>query len=259
MYKYPVCIIFPAMLGLIAACNDPRSERPADKLWNPPAAGFQLEQSDTRAIRLADSVMWALGGRQAWDRTCCFSWNFFGRRRLWWDKHRQQARIEWFSDSLIVVVHLADTTGQAWWKGRAVRDPDSLRLFLSKGISAWINDSYWLFMPYKLKDSGVTLKYVGRDSTMNGTLAEVVQLTFSGVGETPHNKYHVYIDPDSYLVVQWDFYLDAADTIPRFRTPWNGWKRYGQIKLSGDRGQRQITDIEVHPSFPPELFGQLTY
>lgn len=203
--------------------------------------------------------MAALGGRVAWDRSCCFGWNFFGKRRLWWDKHRQWARIEWLSDSLIVVVHLPDTTGRVWYKGRAVRHPDSLGVFLAKGVSAWINDSYWLFMPFKLKDSGVALKYVGCDTTISGTRAEVIQLTFSGVGETPQNKYHVYIDPETHLVVQWDFYSDATDTIPRFRVPWRGWKRYGDVMLSGDRGQRQITDIVVHSAFPPELFRELIY
>ncbi len=243
---------------LLAGCEAPKEGHVAETEVNPPAPGFNLEESDPEAIALADSVMAALGGRKAWDQACCFSWNFFGRRHLYWDKHAQMARIEWLEDSIVVAVHLPDTTGKVWIRGRALTDPDSLRHFLERGVSAWINDSYWLFMPYKLKDSGVTLKYLGRDTTLDGRQAEVIQLTFNGVGETPQNKYHVYIDPKTHLVVQWDFYRNYTDTEPLFRTPWADWSRYGAIMLSGDRGQRKLTDIEVYDHFPPELFERLS-
>ena len=44
-------------------------------------------------------------------------------------------------------------------------------------------------MPYKLKDSGVTLKYKGQDTLETGHPAEKLQLTFEEVGKTPENKY----------------------------------------------------------------------
>lgn len=243
---------------ICVSCDSPRTSHQPEQEANPPAPGFNLEESDPEAIALADSVMMALGGRKNWDEACCFSWNFFGRRHLWWDKHAQMARVEWIADSIVVAVHLPDTTGKVWIKGRPVTEPDSLRQFLARGVSAWINDSYWLFMPYKLKDSGVRLKYLGRDTTLDGRLAEVIHLTFNGVGETPENKYHVYIDPDSHLVVQWDFFRNFTDTEPLFRTPWADWRRYGKLMLSGDRGQRRLTGIAVYDHFPPELFERLS-
>ncbi len=253
-----VVLAFGSLAILWVGCTSPAGSSQGGEEINPPAPGFHIEESDPQAIALADSVMMALGGRKAWDEACCFSWNFFGRRHLWWDKHAQKARVEWIADSIVVAVHLPDTTGKAWIKGRAITDSDSLRHFLAQGVSAWINDSYWLFMPYKLKDSGVTLKYLGRDTTLEGRLAEVIQLTFEGVGETPQNKYRVYIDPDTHLVVQWDFFRNYTDAEPLFRTPWSDWRRYGRLMLSGDRGQRRITDIAVYDHFPPELFERLS-
>jgi hypothetical protein len=121
----------------------------------------------------------------------------------------------------------------------------------------WINDSYWLVMPFKLKDSGVTLKYMGQDTTLAGEMAEVLQLTFKEVGNTPNNKYHVYVNPETYLVTQWDFFTTASDESPRFSSPWTGYQQHGSIMLSGGRGQRSIGDIAVLESVPAGAFTSL--
>ena len=99
-------------------------------------------------------------------------------------------------------------------------------------------DSYWVFMPFKLKDSGVTLKYSGKSETADGKPADVLELTFKDVGRTPENKYHVYVDEDSRLVTQWDYYENASDPEPRFQMPWQNWQKQGGIMLSADRGER---------------------
>ena len=52
------------------------------------------------------------------------------------------------------------------------------------GKGQWINDTYWLVMPFKLKDSGVTLKYVGDGKTQAGDDADVLAMTFKNVGVT---------------------------------------------------------------------------
>jgi len=100
-------------------------------------------------------------------------------------------------------------------------------------------------MPYKLKDSGVTLKYLGEGKTQDGSPADKLELTFNSVGVTPQNKYVVYVGTLNKLVLQWDFYTKATDEEPRFSTPWKGWKDYGGIMLCGERGQYELTDILV--------------
>lgn len=238
------------------ACDSAQSDENTDNTnSNPPAEGFNAEGSDPKAIALADSVMAAMGGRQAWDNTRYLSWNFFGARSLLWDKKEGNVRIEIPGDSTIFLVNIFDKTGRARIGGEEITEPDSLQTLMERAEAIWINDSYWLVMPFKLKDSGVTLKYLGRDSTQEGTLAEVVELTFEGVGNTPQNKYHVYIDPDSKLVTQWDYFTNFEDEEPRFSTPWSNYQQYGNILLSGDRGQRQITEIEVLEEVPEEKFS----
>ena len=218
---------------------------------NPPADGFNVASSDARAIELADSVMAAMGGRKAWDATRYLSWNFFGMRTHLWDKWTGDLRYEQ-GDSL-VLMNINSREGRAF-KGGAELEGEELAKALEGGYRAWVNDSYWLLMPYKLKDSGVTLRYVGEQAMDDGRAADVLQLTFEDVGVTPENKYHVFVAKDSGLVEQWAFFRSASDEAPGFKTPWAKWTRHGNVLLSGDRGQRQLSDITVYENIDRSAF-----
>lgn len=237
----------------LAACDQFSGEE------NPPADGFNAEASDERAIALADSVMRAMGGRDAWDDTRYLEWNFFGNRKLLWDKEKGHVRIEVPNDFSIYLIDLENNKGRIMRNGEEVTHPDSVAKYVKKGKEIWINDSYWLFMPFKLKDSGVTLTYAGKDQMQDGSPAEVVQLEFQEVGVTPENKYRVYIDPQDHLVKQWAFFRQASSESPDFITPWAGYQQYGQILLGGDRGERAITDIAVYEEVPVDAFSDFEY
>jgi len=258
----PAVLLAVLVLASWGCSREPSGSPPAPAAGapeaNPAAAGFDEAGSDPRAIELADATMAAMGGRNAWDMTRHVAWNFFGYRFLVWDKWTGNARIEMpgkdGSGPVVVGLNIGSRLGRAWVDGVQVKDPDELARLLEQGYEAWVNDSYWLFMPYKLKDTGVTLRYVGQADMADGRPADVLELTFRSVGVTPENKYRVYVARESGLVEQWDFYAQAADPEPRFQTPWHDWKRYGEILLSGDRGQRQITEISVHPRLPLSVY-----
>jgi pyrroloquinoline quinone biosynthesis protein B len=238
------------------------------------AAGFHVAEqgqrfllatqpSDPRAVEIADQVMERLGGQQAWDQTRYITWSFVGRRRHLWDKHAGRLRLERRGPSsgkdYVIQLDLDTGDGRAWREGEAVLDPGELSNMLKAARSSWINDAYWLVMPYKLKDPGVTLRDLGEGGTTDGRAADVLELTFAGVGDTPQNKYHVWVTRDSGLVEQWAFFSTAADTEPAFVCPWSGWTRLGRIMLSGDRGEVQgrrfeLTDIGVFDELPDALF-----
>ena len=140
-------------------------------------------------------------------------------------------------------------------EGEEMTHPDSLAKYVERGKNIWINDSYWLVMPYKLKDSGVTLKHLGKETTIAGQSADKLQLTFQNVGVTPNNMYWVYVDDQSRLVTQWDFFTNATDEDARFSTPWNEYQKFGEILLSGNRGgERKLTDIAVYQTLPDSVF-----
>ncbi len=237
--------------------------QPGATRGNAPAPGFDFEGSDSEAIRVADAVMRKMGGREAWERLRYLTWNFFGARRHVWDKHTGDVRIEGTTretgEAYVVLMNLRTRHGRVWKEGRQVSGAE-LAGMLEGGEAAWINDSYWLVMPYKLKDSGVTLKYVGEGETEKGRAAEILELTFDRVGRTPQNKYHVYVGRETGLVEQWDFYRDKTDEKPAFKVPWRDWKRYGRIMISGDRGEMngkaaRLTDIAVFDELPASIFN----
>ena len=215
---------------------------------NPPAEGFNTS-SDSKAIALADSVMLAMGGRKAWDETNYIKWNFFDVRKHIWNKETGDLRIIGIQDSFDIIMNINTLEGIVNWKGINMNQPDSLAKYLQKAKEMWINDGYWLFLPFKLKDSGVTLKYMGKDKSQNGTISEAIELSFSEVGVTPNNKYIVHIDPSNYHIVQWDFYPQYEDKEPRFSTPWENYSRHGAILLSSSRGEDYtISEIAVGDS-----------
>jgi hypothetical protein len=226
----------------------------AQKSSNPAAQGFNATASDPKAIALADEAMKAMGGRKNWDNTHFITWNFFGNRRLVWDKWTGDVRVDNLKNDQTVLLNINTDKGRVMKDGQEITQPDSVAKYVKQGKSAWINDSYWLVMPYKLKDSGVTLKYLGPDKTEEGNSAEKVQMTFDGVGDTPQNRYYVWFDSNSHLVTQWAYYAKADNEKANFTLPWKTYKPYGKIMLSGDRGQRQLTDIQVFDKLPKSVF-----
>lgn len=221
---------------------------------NPASPDFDADGSDPKAIAVADQVMQAMGGRKAWDKTHIIAWNFFGFRKLVWDKWTGDVRVDNLRDDQTVLLNINTDKGRVFRKGAEVTNPDSVANYVKAGKGAWINDSYWLVMPFKLKDSGVTLKYIGDDKTQDGKPAEVIQMTFKNVGNTPDNKYKIWVDKDSHLVTQWAHYPKATDEQPRFTLPWADYKKHGDILLSGERGERDLTDIQVFKKLPKEVF-----
>jgi hypothetical protein len=226
---------------------------------NTPAAGFNTEGSDPKAIAIADSVMKASGGRYAWDQTRYIRWTFFNNRTLMWDKKMNRVRIDYMKQDMKVLLNMNDMTGQVWKDGVTMTNPDSIKKYLTRGKEAWINDSYWLVMPFKLKDSGVTLKYLGKRNNALGSECDVLELTFNAVGVTPENKYNVYVNPSSKLVVQWDYFKKYSDEKPGFSTPWADYRGLGNIMLALNRGEgRSMLPMGVYKSMPDSVFTKFS-
>lgn len=249
-------IVFFLVALFFGSCNPARP-----KFYpNPAAPGFNAAGSDPKAIQLADEVMQAQGGRGAWDALRYLSWDFFGRRTLLWDKFTGNVRIDWKQPKQTVVVNIQTGAGKVWLNEVEQQNPDTLQKYLQIGKNVWINDSYWLVMPFKLKDTGVTLKYLGTSNTEAGATAEVLELTFAGVGVTPDNKYQVWIDQQSKLVTQWAFFERYDDSKPRFTTPWENYQTMSPIplQLSSERGGgRSLSPIATPTSVPKGIFEQL--
>ena len=135
-------------------------------------------------------------------------------------------------------------------------EPDSLKKLLINGKSMWINDAYWLVMPFKLKDSGVTLKMLEPATTEDGRPADVLELTFTNVGDTPNNKYWALVDKETKLISQWSFFSSSDDPEPRFTMPWTDYEKQGNLMLSGNRGRMKLTEIAAPATLDAKLFTE---
>jgi hypothetical protein len=240
------------------SCTQTNDTRQQDV--NPPSAGFNIEDSDQKAIAIADSVMEAMGGRKAWDELRYVSWNFFGARDLIWDKQTGRVRIDFPARNEVYLINVKDESGNVYVGDSLVAPADSLKVKVDQGKSIWINDSYWLFMPFKLKDSGVTLKYAREDTLPGGHPAHVLQLTFANVGVTPENKYEVYVDKEDYLVKQWCYFQKAGQDSASAVWPWDNYAKYDGLMLSADRSDdRGPKNVKVYDELPEGVFNDPTY
>jgi hypothetical protein len=233
---------------LFVACSSPQVHEE-----NPASPEFDVKGSDPRAIQIADEVMRAAGGRQAWDETRCVQWTFAGKRTHLWDKLTGDLRVD--DGPRTVLMNVQSRQGRLFEGGSEVlREPDRKEKQLERAYEQWINDSYWLFLPFKLKDSGVTLGYIGERKLPDGRAADVLRLTFHGVGVTPDNKYEVWVAKDTHWVEQWSYFKDANDPSPTMTTPWTDWKPYGRLVLATGRGKGPaISNIAVFDAPPKRI------
>lgn len=243
-----VCLIF-LTLGACAPKDSQSSGVEDDN------AGFDITNSDPAAIELVDSIMEAMGGLDNWKKTRFISWNFFGNRDLVWDKTTGRVRIDSRKDTITYLININTLQGRVSVRGQEITEADSLQKMLKKGRSIWINDSYWLVMPFKLKDPGVRIKYLGEETLSNGMQCNVLELTFDNVGDTPQNKYRLYVDMADNLVKQWAYFSQANQDSSNFVRPWDNYVQHGSILLSADRsdggGPR---NVKVDQELPDKIF-----
>lgn len=210
---------------------------------------------DKKAAELITKMMDKMGGAKKWEELQYVSWTFFGARHLVWDKKNNRVRIESPRDSSVYLVNLDESTGRYAYNGTEQLEKEALSAKMKAGKSIWINDMYWLFMPFKLYDEGVSVKYMRIDTTLAGTTADVLELSFENVGDTPENKYEIYIDQKDKLIKQWDFFADAKQDKANKQWPWDNYSDFNGLLLSSDRSDNGgPSNVKVYDKLDDKVF-----
>jgi hypothetical protein len=252
-----IAILLISTLGLTAMqCQ----QRTAPAQENASASGQVASAADPKAGEVISRVMQQMGGKKAWDQVRYVAWSFAGSYQIW-DKHANTYRYE--KDSIVAVTNLDTQEGKAYIHGKEVTGTEAGKKILERMYPAWANNSYWLIMPFKLADPGVTVRHVGEGQTEAGEPADFLELTFKEVGVTPQNKYVIAVDKERGLVTQWAFYRNASDPSPTFTRPWYDYRSYGPVLLSTGRHPNpeeaiNIRHLAVTNSLPAALFNSPT-
>jgi len=211
----------------------------------PVVAGWAASEktSDPKAEALAHRVMEALGGAEAWNKIRYLRFDFavdrggktIVRRSHTWDKWTGRYRLEATTregEPYVVLMDIDTREGRAWLKGEELGG-DEVGKYLEQGYGVWVNDTYWLLMPYKMRDPGVVLALDGVEKEGDEAW-DKVRLSFDNVGLTPKDKYWAYVNRKTGLVDRWDYVLKGEDKAPTTFT-WGNWRKYGNVMLADDR------------------------
>lgn len=224
------------------------------------SSSFSLcaQTKDKKATAIVQEMLVAMGGEKNYNAVHFIQWDFVNRK-LSWDKWTGDVRIENPSANQVILVNINTLKGKVFENGMVVTDENKVNALLEKGKNWWINDAYWLVMPWKLQDPGVTLSYVKTETLPNGIVADVLQLTFDRVGVTPDNKYWLYVGQEDHLIQQWAYYQNFNDAEPKFLKPWNNYQKVGDILLSYDRPNENVgpKNVVVKSSFDSVIFSSL--
>jgi hypothetical protein len=220
---------------------------------------YQEEHDAAFCVKRVTDV---LGTQERWNavRYICFDFAVerggveVSRHRHLWDKWTGRYRVEGKNRQgqkyQMAFDNVNRKKGRVRIEGREITS-DSLSKFLDYGYARFINDTYWLAMPWKLNDPGVRLDH----STKSGRC--IIKMTFDRVGLTPGDTYWVVADSAGGQLFGWKFKLEDGE---EGDFDWTGWKSVGGLRLSEVKTSRdrqtviRTEHIQIFDSLSDELF-----
>ncbi|MEX2528640.1 MAG: hypothetical protein WEA09_13490 [Gemmatimonadota bacterium] len=206
---------------------------------------------DPDVARLYARMMDAIAPNGGWERARYLEFDRGGAgdappRRHRWDRWEGNARWEAVSDAgtVVALFNANDPqSGRVWLEGEELAGDERERL-LTSAYRSHINDGYWLLMPFKWGDPGVSSRYLGQREAL-GRSWDVVELAFDeGVGLTPRNMYHAFLSQETGRMEYWHHFSNPdADPSP---SEWTDWRQVGPLVLAENRR----VDGEIRSRFP---------
>ncbi len=167
---------------------------------------------------IAQTMMQAMGGQDAWNRAHFVRYDFkvtaggkvVADRAHLWDKQTGRYRIEDKTKEgqpRVTLFNIGTQQGAVYVAGKKLEGEPAAQA-MKQGYGTFINDMYWLSMPWKWLDQGVHLKYLGEKKPG----FDVVELTFGKVGLTPGDRYDAFVNKKSHLMEHWEYTLQSGKT-----------------------------------------------
>jgi hypothetical protein len=152
-----------------------------------------------------------------------------------WDRWDGRYRLEGVNREGHAVLALFNVqkpgTGREWLDGRELTG-EELTKALERAYGRFINDTYWLLMPAKMLDPGVSLASEG-EAERDGRKYDVVRLTFcDSCGLTPKDTYWAFVSKESGLMERWEMVLTGQEAKDRSAYTWTDWQTVGGVRLA---------------------------
>jgi hypothetical protein len=208
----------------------------------PAAATHPMGEADPMSAAIVKEMTDAMGGQATWDNIPYFRFDFVvvkdakevARFQHWWDKKHMRARVQGPDDKGRTVTAIFDLTtkkGKSFTEGIIDTDSTNIANIVQMGYERWVNDTYWILMPFKLRDAGVHLKHVRTERRENHDY-DVIELSFDkGIGLTSGDHYWIYVNRDTHLIDRWQMLLQDQKPPPSAAS-WEGWTQVGPVRLA---------------------------
>ena len=199
------------------------------------------EETATNTLPPAAVELWKACGGDNWSKVKEIDFNFVVEGD---GKQLFSAQHKW---------NVAAGSDNVKWKDKEGKDHDATANLASPAkegdektaYARWVNDSYWLLAPLKIRDKGVKVE-AGGPKDMGGTSMETINLSFDSVGLTPTDRYVMYLDPRTKLPKAWD-YIPADGK--GMQATWEKFQNFGGLMLATEHNFNgktiRLTDIKV--------------
>lgn len=149
--------------------------------------------------------------------------------------------------------NVAAGTDEVKWKDKQGKDHQVTANLAAPGsdeegkaaYARWVNDSYWLLAPLKVRDRGVHVE-AGGQKDLNGVTCETMRLKFDKVGLTPTDQYVFYVDPKTKLPLAWDYIPESGTGM---QATWEKFQSFGGLNLATEHNFNgktiKLKDIKV--------------
>jgi hypothetical protein len=260
-----------AFLSLsLAACGAARTAPATQSTLK----AFDTSKSEPKAVEISDGVLAALGGEAAWNNAKEIQWTQLividGALQDWgyhswdrWNARHQYKRLYADGNASVAMHELYTETGTAYIegpKGRVEQTKEDQRNIIKEAKKRFDLDTYIMFLPYKLKDPGVKLKF-SEERQEEGAPGDapmkydVIQITFDeGVGPASGDTWYLSVDKETKIPNMVEHVSAGKPDNERGGFLLEDWKDVGGIKLAMRRvtlGYTKMDAAKVKPTVPP--------
>lgn len=172
------------------------------------------------AEQLADEMLKALN-KPAFDSLAMIKFTYPGNHRYEWNKKDNKVRVQWEGNDVFLDLNLS---------------PENFSSLEYQGYEYFLNDSFWMIAPFKVRDDGVVR------STVEVEDGRGLLVTYTSGGVTPGDSYLWIID-DKGFPIAWKLWTSNVP-LDGLKIGWGGWVEKGGVWFSMFHPS-MVVDLEI--------------